>query len=32
MLIAVFWLGEKANWQRWLAAALIVCGVILMRF
>lgn len=32
MLIAVFWLGEKANWQRWLAAAFIVCGVILMRF
>jgi drug/metabolite transporter (DMT)-like permease len=32
MLIAVFWLGEKAGAQRWLAAALIVGGVILIRF
>jgi drug/metabolite transporter (DMT)-like permease len=32
MLIAVFWLGEKAGPQRWIAAALIVCGVILIRF
>jgi drug/metabolite transporter (DMT)-like permease len=32
MLIAVFWLGEKASPQRWIAAALIVCGVILIRF
>ncbi len=32
MLIAVFWLGEKASPQRWIAAALIVCGVLLIRF
>jgi drug/metabolite transporter (DMT)-like permease len=32
MLIAVLWLGEKAGPQRWIAAALIVCGVILIRF
>jgi drug/metabolite transporter (DMT)-like permease len=32
MLIAVFWLGESAGVQRWIAAGLIVCGVILMRF
>ena len=32
MLIAVFWLGEKAGPRRWIAALLIVCGVILIRF
>ncbi|HRF09057.1 MAG TPA: EamA family transporter [Xanthobacteraceae bacterium] len=32
MLIAVFWLGEKAGMQRWLAAALILAGIVLMRF
>jgi drug/metabolite transporter (DMT)-like permease len=32
MLIAVFWLGEKANMQRWFAAALILVGIVLMRF
>jgi drug/metabolite transporter (DMT)-like permease len=32
MLIAVLWLGEKAGPQRWIAAALIVAGVILIRF
>jgi drug/metabolite transporter (DMT)-like permease len=32
MLIAVLWLGEKAGPQRWIAAALIACGVILIRF
>ncbi len=31
MLIAVFWLGEKANPQRWLAAACILAGIVLMR-
>jgi drug/metabolite transporter (DMT)-like permease len=31
MLIAVFFLGEKANGQRWLAAAFILCGIVLMR-
>jgi drug/metabolite transporter (DMT)-like permease len=32
MLIAVFMLGEKARAQRWVAAALIIGGVILIRF
>ncbi len=32
MLIAVFFLGEKASPQRWLAAALILAGIVLMRF
>jgi drug/metabolite transporter (DMT)-like permease len=32
MLIAVFWLGERAGPQRWIAAGLIVGGVILIRF
>lgn len=31
MLIAVFWLGEKASPQRWLAAGLILAGIVLMR-
>lgn len=31
MLIAVFLLGEKASAQRWLAAALILAGIVLMR-
>lgn len=31
MLIAVFLLGEKASAQRWLAAALIFAGIVLMR-
>lgn len=31
MLIAVFFLGEKASPQRWLAAALILAGIVLMR-
>jgi len=31
MLIAVFWLGEKASAQRWFAAALILAGIVLMR-
>ena len=31
MLIAVFWLGEKANPQRWFAAACILAGIVLMR-
>lgn len=31
MLIAVFWLGEKANMQRWFAAVLILAGIVLMR-
>lgn len=31
MLIAVFWLGEKAGPQRWLAAGLILAGIVLMR-
>jgi drug/metabolite transporter (DMT)-like permease len=32
MLIAVFWLGEKAGPQRWFAAGLILLGIVLMRF
>jgi drug/metabolite transporter (DMT)-like permease len=32
MLIAVFWLGEKAGPQRWFAAGLILFGIALMRF
>lgn len=32
MLIAVFWLGEKASIQRWFAAVLILGGIVLMRF
>jgi drug/metabolite transporter (DMT)-like permease len=32
MLIAVFWLGEKAGPQRWFAAGLIGLGILLMRF
>lgn len=32
MLIAVFWLGEKASPQRWFAAGLIGAGIALMRF
>ncbi len=32
MLIAVFFLGEKASPQRWAAAALILAGIVLMRF
>jgi drug/metabolite transporter (DMT)-like permease len=32
MLIAVFWLGEKAGSQRWFAAGLILLGIVLMRF
>lgn len=32
MLIAVFLLGEKASLQRWLAAGLILAGIVLMRF
>jgi drug/metabolite transporter (DMT)-like permease len=31
MLIAVFFLGEKAGTQRWIAAALILAGIVLMR-
>ncbi len=31
MLIAVFWLGEKASAQRWFAAGLILAGVLSMR-
>lgn len=31
MLIAVFWLGEKASPRRWLAAGLILAGIVLMR-
>lgn len=31
MLLAVFWLGEKASPQRWLAAGLILAGIVLMR-
>ncbi|MCW5680713.1 MAG: EamA family transporter [Xanthobacteraceae bacterium] len=31
MLIAVFLLGEKAGAQRWLAAALILAGIVLIR-
>jgi len=31
MLIAVFVLGEKADAQRWLAAAFILAGIVLMR-
>lgn len=31
MLIAVFWLGEKASRQRWCAAGLILAGIVLMR-
>jgi drug/metabolite transporter (DMT)-like permease len=31
MLIAVFWLGEKANVQRGLAAGLILAGILLIR-
>lgn len=31
MLIAVFWLGEKASVQRWFAAGLILAGIVLMR-
>jgi drug/metabolite transporter (DMT)-like permease len=31
MLIAVFFLGEKASPQRWAAAALILAGIVLMR-
>ena len=31
MLIAVFFLGEKASRQRWAAAALILAGIVLMR-
>jgi len=32
MLIAVIWLGEKAGMQRWLAASLILAGIVWMRF
>lgn len=31
MLIAVFWLGEKAGAQRWAAAALILAGIVMTR-
>jgi drug/metabolite transporter (DMT)-like permease len=31
MLIAVFVLGEKTSTQRWLAAAMILAGIVLMR-
>jgi len=31
MLIAVFWLGEKASPQRWFAGALILAGIVMMR-
>lgn len=31
MLIAVFWLGEKASPRRWFAAALILAGIVMMR-
>lgn len=31
MLIAVFWLGEKAGPQRWAAAALILAGIVMTR-
>lgn len=31
MLLAVFFLGEKASTQRWSAAALILLGIVLMR-